>query len=140
VAASPMDVWRYRLDFTNLPAYNPDVTDLERTQRGGEPDGLGPGARYAFNLSGPQGPHPVTLTVTSMDEGREVAATMNGALEARETFVVEAAPGGGSSVTLTLFLELASGMPDGTRAALLEHGRLQIRKELDAIVAVFERG
>ncbi len=137
VAASPSDVWRYRLDFTNLPAYNPDVADLERTVRGGEPDGLGPGAEYRFSLVTAQGSHPVTLAVTSVVSGREVSATMNGAMQAHETFVVQPADDGGSTVTLSLFMELPPGLPESARSGLLEHGRLQIRGELDAIAAVF---
>ncbi len=137
VAGSPEDVWRYRLDFTNLPAYNPDVTDLERTTAGGEPDGLGAGAEYRFSLVTPRGSHPVTLSVTSVVAGREVSASMSGAMEAHETFVVEPPSNGGSTVVLSLSLELPPGLLEATRAGLLEQGRIQIRGELDAIAAVF---
>ena len=48
------DAWLYRLDFANLPEYNPDVSGVARVQEGAA-DGvgglLGPGARYTFRLA-----------------------------------------------------------------------------------------
>src|SRR5947207_1249359 len=46
---APVDaVYAYRLEFMNLPEYNPNVSNLRRTDRGAE---LGAGAEYAFDIS-----------------------------------------------------------------------------------------
>ena len=52
-------VWSYRLDFANLPEYNPDVSGLERVADGadGRSGGVcGVGARYSFGLADPRRP------------------------------------------------------------------------------------
>jgi len=46
--AAPIDkVFAYRLDFNNLPDYNPNVSNLRRVDTGMDP---GPGAEYLFNI------------------------------------------------------------------------------------------
>ena len=39
IAAPLAEVWAYRLDFTNLPEYNPDVSGVERVADGWETAG-----------------------------------------------------------------------------------------------------
>ncbi len=133
VAAPPDAVWAYRLDFANLPRYNPDVSGVVRTADGEGMDGLGPGARYRFTLATPHGPHPVELQVTAAEAGTEVSARMEGAVVATETFVAAPDGAGGTAATLTLYLEAPDGIPDDLRASMLANGRDQIRRELDAM-------
>lgn len=137
VAAPARAVWAYRLDFTNLPAYNPDVTELVRTAEGAGPDGLGVGARYRFTLATSHGPHTVNLVVSAVAEGAEVSATMEGAMTATETFRVAPLGEERCSVSLSLHLDLPPGLAPELRRELLDNGQVQIRKELDAMSAVF---
>ena len=87
LAATPAEIWAYRLDFRNLPAYNSDVKNLERLAEG---DAGGVGATYRFDLTGPGGAFPVELEVTRTEPDRVVAIEMRGALPAAEVFTVEA--------------------------------------------------
>ena len=68
----PADVvWAYRLDFANLPEYNPDVSGLERVAdgRNGRRGGVrGPGRATRFGLADPRRPggrQPVELWAES---------------------------------------------------------------------------
>ncbi len=69
-------VWAYRLDFANLPAYNPDVSDVTRVHDGDASGGggggvRGPGARYRFTLADPRQPgagQPVELWTVKAEE------------------------------------------------------------------------
>lgn len=129
-------VWRYRLDFANLPAYNPDVHGVVRVADGSGVGGVaGAGARYEFSLSTPQGTHPVTLEVTAVVEDTEVSASMAGRMSATETFVVESTGPGSCRASLTLWLDVPAALPEPVRRQLLDGGRAQIRAELDAMCA-----
>ena len=132
----PEDVWRYRLDFANLPAYNPDVSGIERVRQG-EPDGdgrlLGPGARYTFALADPHRPgttQPVELWVVAVEKPTLVAAGMNGGNEAYEEFVVRPLEGGGCEAVLTLWVTLPAGLPDDVVQAAAAASSAQLDKEL----------
>ena len=139
IAASAAVVWAYRLDFTNLPAYNPDVSGVERVAAGSGPGGAaGVGARYAFDLATQRGPHPVTLAITGALENESVSASMAGGLAANETFVVTALGEGRCRATLSLWLELPTGLAPEAARRLLAGGRAQIRGELDAMRSVLE--
>lgn len=127
-------VWAYRLDFTNLPGYNPSVHEVERVQDGTGPGGVaGAGATYRFDLHTDGGAFPVTLTVTAAEEDRRVDAVMVGRMSAHESFVVTAKPEGGCTATLALWVDLPEGLDDEVVAGLLENGRREIRGELDAM-------
>jgi hypothetical protein len=135
--AAPADVvWRYRLDFTNLPEYNPDVSDLARV-RDGDPNGAGgvcgPGARYAFRLADARRAgvsQPVELWLIEVTEPSLVSAGMKGDSEAYEEFVVEPRDDGGCHATLTLWVSLPEGLPDDVRAAAAAGSLEQIAKEM----------
>ena len=140
---TPQDVWRYRLDFTNLPEYNPDVSDVARVQEGAE-DGvggvLGPGARYTFRLADAlqEGvSHPVELWLLEVVEPSLVAVGMAGGSEAYEEFVVQA-DGSGCEATLTLWVTLPEGLPDDVVAAAAAGSLEQIRKEVRLMKEVLE--
>src|ERR1700722_8401851 len=87
-------VWAYRLDFANLPAYNPDVSGVTRIADGaaGDAGGVhGPGARYTFALSDPRRPEvtrPIELWIEDAVSPTLVTAAMSGGSDAYEEFVV----------------------------------------------------
>jgi hypothetical protein len=138
------EVWRYRLDFANLPEYNPDVSGVERV-RDGEHEGvggtLGPGARYTFELADARQPgvsHPVELWIVEAVEPALVAAGMIGGTEAYEEFVVHSLEEGGCEATLTLWVTLPEGLPDSVVATAAQGGLDQISKELRLMKEVLE--
>ncbi len=143
-AVPPEDVWRYRLDFANLPEYNPDVSGVERV-RDGEPDGegglLGPGARYTFLLADPRRPdagQPVELWAVAAEKPRLVAAGMMGGNEAYEEFVVRPLEGGGCEATLTLWVTLPEGLPEDVVRAAAAASFEQIDKEMRLMKEILE--
>jgi hypothetical protein len=138
------DVWRYRLDFANLPEYNPDVSDVARVQEGAA-DGvggtLGRGARYTFKLADASQEgvsQPVELWLVDVVEPSFIAAGMAGGSEAYEEFVVQAVHGGGCEATLTLWVTLPDGLPDDVVAAATAGSLEQIRKEVRLMKEVLE--
>ena len=139
-------VWAYRLDFANLPGYNPDVSGVQRIADG-PADGVGgvrgPGARYTFGLADARRPgvhHPVELWIVDAAMPTLVAAGMAGASEAYEEFVVRPLPGGGCEATLTLWVTLPDGLPENVRAAADAGSLEQISKELRLMREVLEGG
>jgi len=139
IAAPAAAVWAYRLDFTNLPEYNPDVSGVVRVADGSGPGGVtATGARYEFDLSTAQGPHRVTLVVTEAREDVEVSAQMAGAMTANETFLVERLDARTSRAVLRLWLDLPAGLPEEHARAILQNGRAQIRSELDGMQKALE--
>jgi hypothetical protein len=136
------EVWAYRLDFANLPDYNPDVSGVERVSEGEGVGGTsGSGARYRFTLTDPRRPdggHPVELWTMGVIESELVTAGMKGGGEAYEEFVVSPLGPDRCEATLTLWVTIPDGLPDATVAALAESGRQQIRKELDLMRLVLE--
>jgi hypothetical protein len=139
-------VWRYRLDFSNLPEYNPDVSGVTRTVDG-DPGGvggvLGAGARYSFQLAdarAPGGSQGVELWLVDAVEPTLVSAGMVGGTEAYEEFVVRpgGAGGDGCEATLTLWVALPSDLPDDVRAAAAAGSLEQIAKELRLMKEILE--
>ncbi|MHB8317701.1 MAG: SRPBCC family protein [Acidimicrobiales bacterium] len=137
IAAPAHTVWEYRLNFTNLPTYNPSASEVVRVNDGSGVAGpAGVGAAYEFVLNTDFGPHRVTLTVTDLIVDRVVSAEMNAGLVARELFRVEPYQAAGkdhSRVSLTLWLDLPEELEQDTTTPLLEGGRSQVRDELDAM-------
>ncbi len=133
-------VWGYRLDFANLPEYNPDVSGVSRVADG-DPSGVGgvcgPGARYRFALADARRPgqsQPIELWAVDAVEPTLVAAGMSavgGGNEAYEEFVVEPLPdGSGCTATLTLWVTLPDGLSDEIRVAAAAGSYEQIAKEM----------
>lgn len=143
-AAAPETVWAYRLDFANLPAYNPDVSDVVRTADGADdgPAGvLGPGARYAFNLADQRRPGsrvPIELWTIAASSPTLVTAGMSGGSDAYEEFVVEPRDGGGCEATLTLWVTLPEGLSDDVQAAAAAGSLESISKELRLMKEVLD--
>jgi polyketide cyclase/dehydrase/lipid transport protein len=132
----PAVVWQYRLDFDNLPAYNPDVSGVARVEDG-DPDGVGgvhgPGARYTFQLADPRQPgqtQTIELWAETAVEPTLMAAGMSGGSDAYEEFVVEPRSDGGCEATLTLWVSLPDGLPDDIIAAATAGSLASIEKEM----------
>jgi Polyketide cyclase / dehydrase and lipid transport len=152
MAATPAEIWAYRLDFRNLPGYNPNVKHLEQVTEGGA---NGTGAVYHFDLEGPMGAFPIELEVTRTEPERIVAIEMRGALPAAEVFTVEALDsdagtdaatdtgsagqgngnGARSSVAIALTLRIPDEFPRDGDDDLLAGGVRQVGAELDAMAA-----
>ena len=110
-------VWAYRLDFANLPGYNPDVSGVVRVADGAA-DGVGgvhgPGARYTFDLTDARRPgvtQPIELWIVEAFSPRLVTAAMSGGSDAYEEFVVQPLSDGGCEATLTLWVTLPTASP-----------------------------
>jgi hypothetical protein len=129
-------VWSYRLDFSNLPHYNPDVSDVTQTQEGQPIRGggtHGPGARYSFTMVDPRTPgagQPVELWIVDAVHPTLVAAGMKGASEAYEEFVVLPQGAEACDATLMLWLALPDGLTDDAYQAAAASGLAQIEKEM----------
>jgi hypothetical protein len=140
VVATPAEIWAYRLDFRNLPAYNSDVKSLERLADG---DADGVGATYRFDLVGPGGAFPVELEVTRTEPDRVVAIDMRGALPAAEVFTVEALGAEDdeprSSVAIALTLRIPDEFPVGGDDGLLASGVRQLEAELEGMAAALAK-
>jgi Polyketide cyclase / dehydrase and lipid transport len=129
-------VWAYRLDFANLPAYNPDLSGVTRVADGaaGDAGGVhGPGARYTFALSDPRRPEvtrPIELWIEDAVSPTLVTAAMSGGSDAYEEFVVRPLGDGGCEATLTLWVTLPGGLSDDVVAAAAAGSLASISKEL----------
>jgi hypothetical protein len=136
-------VWQYRLDFSNLPEYNPDVSNLTRTQEG-QPIRAGgtngPGARYSFTMADPQSPagQPVELWIIDAVHPTMVAAGMKGGSEAYEEFVVLPQGEHACEATLMLWILLPDGLSDDVAAAASASGLAQIEKEMQLMKEALE--
>jgi Polyketide cyclase / dehydrase and lipid transport len=137
-------VWAYRLDFANLPSYNPDVRGVTRIADGGtdHAGGVhGPGARYTFGLADPRRPGahvPIELWTEEAVAPTLVAAGMSGGSDAYEEFVVRPMDGGGCEATLTLWVTLPEGLSEDVRAAAAAGSLDSISKELRLMKQVLE--
>ena len=137
-------VWAYRLDFANLPGYNPDVRDVTRVADGaGDVVGgvYGPGARYAFELADPRRPgryQPIELWMVDAVAPTLVAAGMSGGSEAYEEFVVTPQPEGGCEATLTLWVTLPEGLSGDVVAAAAAGSLQSISEELRLMKQILE--
>ena len=142
----PETVWGYRLDFANLPGYNPDVSGVERVADG-DRDGVGGlhgrGARYTFRLADARRPgagQPVELWIVDATAPTLVAAGMTGGSDAYEEFVLRPLDGGGCEATLTLWVTLPDGLPADVVEAAAAGSLEQISKELRLMKEVLEGG
>jgi len=127
IAAPPAVVWAYRLDFGNLPAYNPDVSDLRQTA------GAGPGAgsRYEFRVKIGFTRMRSRLFVREATEPSSITVDIESVVGATEVCRFEP-DGAGTRVTFDTTIHV----PGGALGALLAwplvvpSGRRQTRREL----------
>jgi hypothetical protein len=133
-------VWAYRLDFANLPGYNPDVSGVTRIADG-TGDVHGPGARYTFGLADPRRPGqhvPIELWTVDAIASTLVSAGMSGGSDAYEEFRVEPLEDGGCAATLTLWVTLPDGLSEEVVAAAAAGSLDSISKELRLMKQVLE--
>jgi uncharacterized membrane protein len=128
-------LFAYRLDFENLPAYNPNVTNLRRTDDGSEP---GTGAVYEFDITMPEmgGTIPNELRVLETEAPRRIVnETISGPFRAREvvTFQGDGPTLARWDVTVTLPDEMAGVIPVAERSGLE-----QVRIELEHMKKLME--
>ncbi len=136
-------VWAYRLDFANLPEYNPDVRGVTRVVDGTGDDGHGAGARYTFRLADPRRPGahvPIELWTVEAVAPTLVSAGMSGGSDAYEEFAVRPLEDGGCEATLTLWVALPDGLSEDVRAAAAAGSLDSISKELRLMKQVLEAG
>ena len=134
--APPETVWAYRLDFANLPDYNPDVSGVVRVADGAA-DAVGgvhgPGARYTFGLTDPRRPgvtQPIELWIEEAVSPTLVIAAMSGGSDAYEEFVVRPLDDGGCEAVLTLWVTLPDGLSEEIVTAAAAGSLDSISKEL----------
>ena len=127
-------VWAYRLDYRNLPAYNPNVTDLEVLGGTEEP---GVGTRYRFNVDVGRGPAPCVLTVRESVPNERIVNDMAADIDASEvcTFVPE---GGGTRFSIAMTSTLPEGVEPPVLEAATASGHAQLRLELDNVKRILE--
>lgn len=136
IAAPVHDVFAYRLDFMNLPSYNPSVTNIRRTDGGTEP---GPGAEYLFDLQlpGADVPMETPLRMIEADEPKRIAFETGPGFMAREVCTFEPL-GGGTRAEFEITLTFPGDLDEQTRASMEQSTHEQARLELDLIKRALE--
>jgi len=135
VAASPEAVFDHRLDFENLPAVNPNVANLSRTDGGSAP---GPGATYAFDTTIPgMGTIPTTLTVVEAKRPALIVNEMEAGLRAREVTTFSPA-GEGTHVRFEVTIFAPDEVDEAGKAFIAESGSKQVRAELEHMKKALE--
>ncbi len=132
------DVFDYRLDFVKLADYNPNVTNIRKTEG---PADLGAGTKYVFDLNLPGwDPMEAFLNVLEVDKPDTIVTdTGTPALAGREVNTFEVLPNGSTRLTITFTILLPDEAKDGTEW-MEKSGRDQYRLELEAIRKTLEVG
>jgi uncharacterized protein YndB with AHSA1/START domain len=136
IASPPEPVWRYRLDYTTLPDYNPYVSALERVD---DPETLGVGARYRFHVD--MEPRPVEALLTVLEAAphsrivNDVHASDGSTAHEVVTLI---ATEQGTRLEIAATSQLPDGVDDQTRDAMIDGSRALLRLELDNIKRAFE--
>ena len=133
-------VFAYRLDFTKLPDYNPNVSGLRRTDTGSALVGTKAGRRlraeYAFDISIEEmggASMPQTLKVVEEDEPTRIVFEV-GPWYAREICTFEPNGEGGTHLVFAYVTYVPDELNNEEGRALIEaSGRRQARLELDLI-------
>lgn len=134
VEASLEAAYDLRVDFARLGDYNPNVSNLRRTDGG---DASGPGAVYAFDVTMPDmgGTVSSVLTVLVAERPAWVSTrTDSGVFSALEDVRFE--PEGGSTrITFDVVVEVPDDM-EAIAPIVDSTGREQVRLELDHMAKV----
>lgn len=134
IGVSPERVWAYRLDFDNLPAYNPDVTGFKRIDGGAGP---GVGATYSFTVTTEYGTVPGTLRVVEAVRPSRIVDDMSFGLTAREVCTCEPV-GGGTRITLDVTVFVPDDLDQAGRELIERSGRKPVRTELENMKRILE--
>jgi len=136
INADPQRCFEYRLDFTNLPDYNPNVSNFRRVDSGTD---KGVGAEYVFNLSLAGAPEPIEspLRITAVDapHGFTYDTGPGWMAEGNCTFEPQE---GGTLVTLGYTLRFPGDVDDATSAQMAESGLGETRTELENMKKILE--
>jgi uncharacterized protein YndB with AHSA1/START domain len=141
--AAPADkVFAYRLDFTNLPDYNPNVSNLRRIDGGTQP---GPGAEYWFNITLPGFDAPLTcpIKVLEADPPNRIVFDTGMVSEnepnyfTREVCKFES-EGEGTRAWFEMTLTIPDDLDEPTRTIYESNTQQQARLELDQIKKALE--
>lgn len=137
VDAPPAVVWAYRLDFRNLSAYNPDVSDLR--QIGGTAPGAG--SRYEFRVKIGPARMRSTLVVREATEPSAIVVDIASAVAATEVCRFEA-DGTGTRVVFDTTIHVPGGALGAFLAwpLVVPSGRRQTRRELVLMKRALEHG
>lgn len=136
IAVSPEVVYDYRINFTTLPDYNPNVSNLRRTDAGNAP---GAGAEYLFDLTlggGPPMENPIRV-VEATRPSRIVFDTGPGYM-AREDCTFSPVGAGGTAVEFAYTISFPGDVDDDARSLIENSGREQARMELDNMKKILE--
>jgi hypothetical protein len=135
IAADVDRVYDYRLDFTNLPEYNPTVSNLRRVGAGA----LGAGAEYEFDLLMEGAPEPMQtpLRVTIAERPARIVFETGPGYMATEDCSF-AAVETGTRVTFAYTLAFPGEIDDATSEMIAAPGRAQARMELENMKKVLE--
>lgn len=131
IRASIKDVYEHRLDFTNLPDYNHDVTELTRTT-----DEQGVGAAYRFRIKVLAMRPWAELRVTEAVPPRRITVdiAVPPLFDVTEVCEFDEASEG-TNVVFTITVRTGLGPLAGPvdRLFTIPRGRGQLRRELDLI-------
>jgi carbon monoxide dehydrogenase subunit G len=134
VDASPEDAFDLRCDFSRLAEYNPNVTNLRRTDGG---DTIGAGAVYAFDVTVPDmgGTIASVLTIVAAERPALVSTrTDSGVFSALEEVRFEP-EGGATRITFDVVVTVPDEM-EAVAPMVDSSGREQVRLELDHMAKV----
>lgn len=129
-------IFDYRLDYLTLAEYNPNVSNVRRTDGGSEP---GAGAAYRFDLTIPgMGQMESIIRVKEVDRPRRIVQDSGtDYMVANEICTFGPLPGGGTRVEFTVELDLPDDAKDGL-GFLEQSGREQLRIELHTLKKILE--
>jgi uncharacterized protein YndB with AHSA1/START domain len=136
IASPPEPVWRYRLDYTTLPQYNPYVSGLKRVDDGEE---LGVGAQYRFQVDMEAGTVESLLTVVEAAAASRIVNDIEASdgTTAREVVTIVSTERG-TRLQLAVVGEHPESADSETRAANVDGGRALLPLELDNIKRAVE--
>ena len=136
ITSPPEAVWRYRLDYTNLPDYNPSVSALERVD---DAEALGVGARYRFRVDMEAGPVESLLTVLEAAPYGRIVNDVDASdgTTVREVVTLVAIEKG-TRLEIAITGQQPDGVDNETRDAMISGGRALVQLELANIKRALE--
>jgi hypothetical protein len=136
IAVAPEQVYDYRLDFGNLPDYNPNVSNLQRVDGG---DTLGAGAEYTFDLTLPGAPAMENpLRVVEAKRPSRILFDTGPGFMASEDCTFSPVGAGGTAVSFAYTISFPGEIDDATRSFIENSGREQARLELENMKKILE--
>jgi len=120
-------VFAYRIEFMNLPDYNPNVSNLRRVDNGSEP---GKGAEYLFDLAVMGNTMESPIRVTECEPNSRIVFETGPGYMAREVCLFSETDAG-TRVEFATTLTIPGEIDDATATLLEASGREQVLLELD---------